>query len=98
MSKVQFKVGESYFIFRDNSGAHVKAVCVGRTKRTVKLQVPIDKAIKMGWLSEWNYNHAAEFSIVTVKLTDKANEGCEHGTFIERFPAYSLRFTASADC
>lgn len=98
MSKVQFKVGESYFIFRDNSSAHVKSVCVGRTKRTVKLRVPINKAIKMGWLSEWNRNPNMDTSTVTIKLTDKANEGCEHGAFIERFPAYSLRFTASADC
>lgn len=98
MSKVKFIEGESYFIFRDNSSARVKATCVGRTKRTVKLQVPIDKAIKMGWLSEWNYNHELAYSIVTLRLVDKANEECERGTFIERFHSHELRFTASADC
>lgn len=98
MSKTKFTEGESYFIFRDNSGARVKATCVGRTKRTVKLQVPIDKAIKMGWLSEWNRNPNMDTSTVTIRLVDKANESCEHGTFIEHFPSYELRFTASADC
>jgi hypothetical protein len=98
MTKKVFSIGETYTIFRDGSAARVMATCVGRTKRTIKLRVPIDKAIKMGWLSEWNRNPNMDTSTVIIKLTDRANEGCEHGTFIEHFPAYSLRFTASADC